>query len=73
MILYSLVIVFVLQLLFEGVIGSGVYGDMAIDDVKVTKTQCAYRPAQANPNFGSTTATPSTVNTVSTMKPTSGE
>ena len=49
---------------FEGIRGSGYRGDIAIDDIQFKTGACAIEPAKANPNQGSTTASPTTAFTL---------
>ena len=60
------------QVIFEGVVGSGYRGDIALDDLSFTTGQCALSPSKALPP-GATTPTPTmTTATTSGVPPTSG-
>ncbi|XP_070567019.1 MAM and LDL-receptor class A domain-containing protein 2-like [Ptychodera flava] len=49
------------RMVFEGVVGSSYYGDVAIDDVSFTVGTCSLQPVSAIPVPGSTTVVPTTL------------
>lgn len=59
------------MIVFEGIRGNSYQGDIAIDDIQVTKKPCSILPTNANPNKQSTTAAPTTQFTLPPTIPTS--
>ena len=56
------------QFKFEGVIGNGILGDIALDDISIRTGKCAFAPKTAQLNVPTTTA-PTTVQTTPSTTP----
>lgn len=54
---YWCVCIFLFQIVFEGVVGTGYQGDIALDDLSFTSGRCTLSPSQATP-AGATTLPP---------------
>ncbi|KAK7473655.1 hypothetical protein BaRGS_00035133, partial [Batillaria attramentaria] len=48
------------KIYFEGIVGSAVYGDIAIDDVQISTGNCGFQPAKARPSAATTTTAKTT-------------
>ncbi|XP_067933319.1 MAM and LDL-receptor class A domain-containing protein 1-like [Watersipora subatra] len=55
----------VYQFKFQGIVGNGAAGDIAIDDVAIRLWTCSLKPVLADPNLGSSTTIVSTSPTLS--------
>lgn len=53
------------QLIFEGVIGQSVQGDIAVDDIVYSIGRCPVQPAEADPSYVSTVAPTTPTTTIS--------
>lgn len=49
-----------LQVIIEGIVGSNIYGDIAIDDLSFSNGACGLSPAKARPRSATTTTVPPT-------------
>ena len=50
-------------MVFEGIVGGAIYGDIALDDLALVNGACGTSPANARPSSLSTTVPPTTVAT----------
>lgn len=58
-------------MIIEGIVGSNIYGDIAIDDLSFSNGACGLSPAKARPRSVTTTTVPPT--TTRTVTATSSE